>query len=180
MLALAAVPTLGADADGYDKHTIRASDIPADAPRPSDYPATPYTGPNAAPDVGSDPLSRRYRTQLRGWAKEKPNFAGHYILATWGCGTGCTQIAVIDAKTGKVFHPRGARVNHITDVDEDILVDDPSPRRADFGALRYSADSRLLVLVGTPDNRPQNRGISWFVWENDALRRIRIVRKPPG
>jgi hypothetical protein len=176
--ALAALPAFGADADGYDEHTIRPSDVPADAPRPSDYPAKPYTGANAAPDVKTHLRSRRYRTQLRNWAKEKPNFAGHYILATWGCGTGCTQIAVIDAETGKVFHPRGATLNYIDNIHDDLLVDDnPSPLRSDFGALRYSADSRLLVLVGMPDNRPADRGISWFVWENNLLRRIRIVRK---
>jgi len=165
------------DDGGYGQPTIRSADIPQDAPRLQDYPAKAYKGPNASPDV-SDPRSRMYRTQLRGWATEKANFAGHYILATWGCGTGCTQIAVIDALTGKVFHPAGLRTNSIVDVHEELLVDgDSSPRRADFGALRYSVDSRLLVLVGMPENRKENRGISYFVWENDAMRRIRFVPK---
>lgn len=179
--ALASLSVFGAGAnEGEDKSIIRLSDIPGDAPRPADYPATPYTGPNAAPDVRSERRSRMYRTQLRGWAREKPNFAGHYILATWGCGTGCTQIAVIDALTGKVFHPPGVRTNSIVDVDGELLVDgDSSPRREDFGALRYSADSRLLVLIGMPENRAENRGISYFVWEDDRLRRIRLVRKAP-
>jgi hypothetical protein len=119
-----------------------------------------------------------YRTQLRGWAKEKPNFAGHYILATWGCGTGCTQIAIIDAITGKVFHPPGARTNSVVNVHHELLVaGESSARRADFGALRYSTDSRLLVLIGAPEDRVENRGISYFVWENDVLRRIRFVPK---
>ena len=165
---------------GDDEYTIRASDVPKDAPRFEAYSVTPYAGPNAAPDVLSEARSRMYRTQLRGWATEKANFAGHYILATWGCGTGCTQIAVIDALSGKVFHPAGAKTNSIVDVHEELLIDDnPSPRRSDFGALRYRADSRLLVLVGTPENRAENRGISWFVWENDVLRRIRFVPKAP-
>jgi hypothetical protein len=177
--ALVALPACGAaDDEGYDEYTIRPSDIPKDAPRFKDYPAQPYAGVNAAPDVRSDPRSRMYRTQLRGWASEKPNFAGHYILATWGCGTGCTQIAVIDALTGKVFHPPGARTNSVVNVHDELLVNgDSSPRRADFGALRYSADSRLLVLIGTPEERGENRGISYFVWENDGLRRIRFVPK---
>jgi len=179
VFALIAAPVFGAtDAEGYDEHTIRPSDIPKDAPRFNDYPADPYSGPNAAPDVLRDPRSRMYRTQLRGWAKEKPNFAGHYILATWGCGTGCTQIAVIDALTGKVFHPSGARTNSVVDVHDELLIEeDPSPRRADFGALRYRVDSRLLVLIGTPENRVENRGISYFVWENDRLRKVRFVPK---
>ena len=148
-------------------------------PSGANYPAKPFAGVNAAPDVNREARSRRYRTQLRGWAREKPNFAGHYILATWGCGTGCTEIAIIDAITGKVFHPLGARSNYIDNVHEDLLVDgDSSPRRADFGALRYSVDSRLFVLIGTPEQREENRGISYFVWENDRLSRIRFVPKP--
>ena len=179
MFALVSAPGFGAlDAEGYDEHTIRLSDIPKDAPRFDDYPATPYAGPNAAPDVLGDPRSRMYRTQLRGWAKEKPNFAGHYILATWGCGTGCTQIAVIDALTGKVFHPPGARTNSVVNVNGELLVEgDSPPRRADFGALRYRADSRLLILFGTPENRAANRGISYFVWQNDGLRKVRFIPK---
>jgi hypothetical protein len=177
VLALAWLPAFGAD-DGYDEYTIRPSDIPGDAPRLTDYPAKPYTGRNAAPDVRSDPRSRMYRTQLKNWAREKPNFAGHYILATWGCGTGCTQIAVIDAVTGKVFHPSGARTNSIVDVHDELLADEgSSPLRSDFGALRYRADSRLLILIGMPEERPENRGISYFVWENDRLKRIRFVPK---
>jgi len=178
VFALIAAPAFAAlDAEGYDENTIRPSDIPKDAPRFDDYPATPYAGPNAAPVLG-DRRSRMYRTQLRGWAKEKPNFAGHCILATWGCGTGCTQIAIIDARSGKVFHPPGARTNSVLNVHGDLLVEgDSSPRRADFGALQYRADSRLLVLIGMPDNRAENRGISYFVWQNDSLRKVRFVPK---
>ena len=161
---------------GAEEILIRPSDVPMDAPRFEDYPAKRYTGPNAAPDVQSDPRSRSYRTQLRGWATEKPNFAGHYILATWGCGTGCAQIAVIDAASGKVFHPVGVRTTSVADVDAELLDsdDNPSPRRADFGSLRYRADSRLLVLFGTPE-RKENRGISYYLWEGEAMKRIRFV-----
>jgi hypothetical protein len=179
VFALVSPPAFGAvDDEGYDEYTIRRSDIPKDAPRFNDYPAKPYTGPNAAPDVRSDPRSRMYRTQLRGWAREKPNFAGHYILATWGCGTSCTQIAVINALTGKVSHPPGVRTNSAVNVHHELLISgDSSQRRADFGALWYSVDSRLLVLIGAPEARVENRGISYFVWENDGLRRIRFVPK---
>jgi hypothetical protein len=178
-LALFALPGFAAGDEGQDKYTIRPSHIPTDAPRFSAYPATVHAGPNAAPDVQSDPRSKRYRTQLRSWGKEKPNFAGHYILATWGCGTGCTEIAVIDAVTGAVFHPMGARTNSIEDVDADVLVEvKDGERRGDFGALQYRADSRLLVLIGKPDGRPDQRGISYFVWDDDRLARIRFVAIP--
>jgi hypothetical protein len=180
VFALVALPPFAVAADDDpDDATITAADIPKDAPRFEDYPAKPYTGPHAAPDVYSQPLSRRYRTKLREWSREKANFAGHYIVATWGCGTGCTQIAIIDAISGKVFHPPGARGNSIQDVDPDVLDDEdnPSPLRADFGALRYRADSRLLVLFGAAEWRKENTGISYFVWNHEKLTRIRFVPK---
>lgn len=181
-LALTAglLPAFGAVNQADDAPMIRESQIPRDAPRFEAYAATPYTGANAVPDVHSDPRSRQYQTQLRSWAREKPNFAGHYILATWGCGTGCTELAVIDAATGKVFYPPEARVNHIEDVDPDALVDiKEGDRRADFGAMRYRADSRLLIVFGTLNGRAENEGISWFVWEDDRLRRVRFVKIAP-
>jgi len=172
-----ALPAFSAHDEATDAHTVKPSDIPKDAPRFSDYPAKPFAGPNAAPDVGSDTRSKRYRTQLTSWAREKANFAGHYILSTWGCGTGCTEIAIIDAMTGKVFHPPEARANHIEGVDPDVLVDiREGERREDFGALRYRPDSRLLVLFGKPNGRAENEGISYFVWDHERLTRIRFVR----
>lgn len=179
-LTAAWLPASGAVDQAADASLIRESDIPPDAPRFEAYAVKPYTGANAVPDLGSDPRSRRYRTQLRRWAREKPNFAGHYILATWGCGTGCTELAVIDAVTGKVFHPPEARVNHIEDVAPDALVDvTAGERRADFGAMRYRADSRLLVVFGALNGRAEDEGISWLVWQDDRLRRVRFVRRAP-
>jgi hypothetical protein len=85
-----------------------------------------------------------------------------------------------DAISGKVFHPSEARSNYIDDVDPDVLEDgQPGDRRADFGALHYRPDSRLLVLFGAPNGRVENKGISYFVWDHERLARIRFVRKAP-
>ena len=60
------------------------------------------------------------------------NFAGHYVLTTWGCGSGgCVEGAVIDALTGDiVWLPLEACCN----------------RRGDDG-YHFRADSNLLVLI---------------------------------
>lgn len=50
--------------------------------------------------------ARMFRTNLRNAAKEGVNFAGHYVLTGWGCGTNCSEWAIIDARNGKVFFPR--------------------------------------------------------------------------
>jgi hypothetical protein len=50
----------------------------------------------------SAPYGQMYRTKLREGAARGPNFAGHYTVVTWGCGTGCQILAVVDARTGQL------------------------------------------------------------------------------
>ena len=83
------------DENDYDEHSIRASDVPGDAPTFEQYPEhTSYRGPIAAPDVRSNPESRMFRTMIRKGAKRGPNFAGHYTMVFWGCGARCAAVAI--------------------------------------------------------------------------------------
>ncbi len=78
-------------------HTFGQTPIPPF----KDFPAQgEYAGKNASVIITAG--DRMYRTRLKDAAQEKPNFAGHYILTSWGCGAGCLMGAVIDANTGKV------------------------------------------------------------------------------
>ena len=163
------------DSDGYNKHTIRPSDIPADVPKFESFPAEIYSGENAAPSFRNK-VTREYRTRLSQWAKEKPNFAGHYILATWGCGTDCTQLTIIDVKTGVVYSPAGTGTNVAVNVHNDFLQGSDLWHAS--GAVRFRTDSRLLVFIGMPEERTNDRGISYFLWENNRMSRIRFVAKP--
>ena len=60
---------------------------------------------NVKVNLKSHKYANTYRTNLRNAAKEGVNFAGHYILTTWGCGTNCSQTAIIDARNSRVFFP---------------------------------------------------------------------------
>ena len=62
-----------------------------------------YEGPPAAFNPASSKLARAYRTRLREGAKKGPNFAGHFTLVSWGCGSPCQEWAIIDTLTGRVF-----------------------------------------------------------------------------
>lgn len=44
---------------------------------------------------------REFATRLREVARGKPNFAGHYILSSWGCGASCITTVAVDVKTGQ-------------------------------------------------------------------------------
>ena len=59
-------------------------------------------GPGTAP-ITSSKLGKMYRTRLRDGAKKGPNFAGHFTLVAWGCGSSCQEWAIVDARTGHVF-----------------------------------------------------------------------------
>lgn len=166
-----------AQKDGWNEYTIRASDIPSDAPRFEDYPVKIYAGPNAAPRIAGDKEAHLFRTRIREWSREKPNFAGHYILATWGCGSNCTQIMIINAITGKVLHPPGLKYNEATNVHDELLT----PGHFDWhagGSIKFHLDSALLVVIGMPNEDCDLRGISYFVIRNDKLERVRFIHKP--
>lgn len=62
-----------------------------------------YGGPSAKPDLQSLPGSREYRTRIRDGIKQGVNFAGHYAIVTFGCGTSCSSSFLVDVKSGKIF-----------------------------------------------------------------------------
>ena len=84
--------------------------VPAPAPGRkdadlSDYPATVYHGRPKMPDFsGRDRDFASYRTRIRDGLEAGPNFAGHYALIQFGCGTGCSATIIADAITGRVFN----------------------------------------------------------------------------
>lgn len=169
-LNAAAQPPATEDEEAYNEYTIRASHYPADAPRFGDYPARVYHGPLAPTRWQADAGSRMFRTRLKDWGKERPNFAGHYTMAMWGCGTDCTMFMIIDVRTGKVHQPEVA-TNVAINVHEDLGVGGWHGA----GSLRFRPDSRLLVLIGMPNEDTKQRGISFYEWTGTRLKLIRRV-----
>ncbi len=98
----------------------------------------------------TDAKDKRYATRLRHFATHPPNFAGHFILASWGCGASCLLTAAINAQTGEVVwlafprrHPEqseGSRYSTVCCWDPGV----PKP-------LEFHADSRLLIIHGSRD-----------------------------
>jgi hypothetical protein len=111
---------------------------PKEAPRFQDYPvAKTFTGRNAAVRLVSDE-DRKYRTMLTQGASGKLNFAGDYILVLWGCGSGCAEGAVIDAKTGVV-----SWLPYFVVGCDSTCID-----FADKEFIEFRPDSKLLILNG--------------------------------
>jgi hypothetical protein len=112
-----------------------------------------------------------FRTNLRNAAKESVNFAGHYILTTWGCGTNCSQTAIIDARNGRVFFPNELEGSIFGFCE---LADDIEP-------LAYRADSRLLVLSGFKggdfNDKNSRCGIYYLEWTGTNFRQVQFAEK---
>lgn len=132
----------------------------------ADFPAPLYDGPVSAPDLGSHPDARTYRTRIRRAAKGKVNFAGNYILTTWGCGASCLHGALQDARTGRVFF-----LPHTICCGFE-MGDDVEP-------IEFRRDSSLIVFNGLRDEEnPMGRHYYEFA-ENDFWL-LKTVKFAPG
>lgn len=138
------------------------------APLPSfrDYPARASFKGRPAPVRLRTRRERRYRTALREGARGGPNFAGRYTVVFWGCGTGCAEIAVVDAKTGRVHWPPRQ------------YVDIPSGDEGggDAYGRGYRLDSRLLVLTRTNNDREASYTAYFYDFGGGGFRLVREAR----
>ncbi len=139
-------------------------------PRFEDYPAPVYKGRVAPPNLSRSKEARVFRTRLREEAKQGVNFAGHYTVAEWGCGAGCLEVAIIDAKTGAVFFPKelnGFGVWFWGDKDYD--------------AVQFKPNSKLLIVSGFPaaetDADEPKSGLYYYEWTGDRLKLVKLVEK---
>ena len=97
-----------------------------------------YQGKNANPVLTRD--DRQFRTRIREGAREKVNFAGHYVLTVWGCGASCLMGVVIDGRTGRVYWIPFTICCWPLDVLE---------------PLEFHLDSRLIVFTGSRNEKGQ-------------------------
>jgi len=126
----------------------------SDLPRFEDFGVrVAFTG-KAAPPILDTPRARKFRTRPRLGADVGPNFADHYTVATWGCGSGCHALAIIDAESGKVFF------------DPTILWVGMCKFREEE-PIRYRRDSRLLIIAGARND--QGNGTYYYEWTGTAL-----------
>ena len=79
---------------------------PSQSPQFRDFAVTNlFRGKPVDVDLASHPEAPHYRTQLRRQAAQGPDFAGHYRIATWGCGSSCAAFAIVDSESGRVYFP---------------------------------------------------------------------------
>jgi hypothetical protein len=117
-------------------------------------------------DLQNNPIAKMYRTVIRSEMRRGVNFAGHYRVAVWGCGSSCAQFAVVNLSTGPVI-----TANDIRSVSGVHLgADDFLPHTdSDAWGFRFKRNSRLLVLVGALNEDDSNQGAFYFVLTGEKL-----------
>jgi len=154
----------------------------SETPTFTQYAAEVETIKNIQVNLTSHKYANSYRTNLRKAAKEGVNFAGHYILTSWGCGTNCSQSAIIDARDGAVFFPTefAGLNNGFCELPE---VSDPTdaPQMPDDleAPVLYKAASRLLVLRGYKggdfNNKNGRCGVYYLEWTGTEFKQVKFV-----
>ncbi|MBO0357525.1 hypothetical protein J0X19_06175 [Hymenobacter sp. BT186] len=99
----------------------------------AEFPAKASFRSNAvAPDFTTNKQAKRHITRIKESAQQPANFAGHYRLVTWGCGSNCQQSVLVDQRTGRIY-----------DAPETAL------------GLSYQLTSRLLITDYYIDSEDQ-------------------------
>lgn len=87
-----------------------------------DYQVPVYNGELASPDFSSNASTKRFITRIKEECKKGINFAGHYTLVTWGCGSPCQSGVVVNRKTGEIFSGYGTALGSEFKKDSKMLI----------------------------------------------------------
>ncbi len=118
----------------------------------ADCPAT-VQAKHGAPRLSFDTRSRPYRTVIAQAARGPVNFAGRYILAQWGCGSGCVMAAAVDTRSG--------RVTSLPFSVSDWPLDVTEP-------LGFRVDSCLLIVRGSRNEHAEH-GTYFYAFDGKAF-----------
>ncbi len=138
------------------------STVPActSIPQSAAYPA-PVEKVAARPTLQKNTgFSRRFTTRLSGALRSQPvDFAGHYVITTFGCGSGCLYGGIVDVKTGQAHELPWA-----------LYI---AGQLGDWeSALKHEAGSRLLAVRGAINETDEPAQERYFEWTGTALKPI--------
>lgn len=123
-----------------------------------------FVGTPAPVVLKSGARARRFRTVLKEGAKTGPNFAGHYTVVKWSCGTACAEFAIVDAKDGQVYFPTIMKFNSYA-----LVHDGTEP-------FQYRKDSSLFIIAGEPDEIDK-LGVYYYRWTGNDLKLLHKVER---
>jgi len=111
---------------------------------------------------------RTFRSAIVGAAAKGPNFAGHYTIAEWGCGSGCMSVAVVDTVSGKVF-PGPFKILSMPMAE--------SEGAREYQGTVYELKSRLFIADGCLEEA--RCGTYYYEWSDNKFKQLRFDPAPP-
>lgn len=125
------------------------------------YPAKlDFRGKPAAPLLVTQ-FERSFHTQIRMQARNGPNFAGHFTVAHWGCGSPCLAFVIINATSGTIY-------------DQDSAVGCANDQGLD-ASIDFKLESRLIAATGvseasaSPGEKGTVCGTNYYLWDGKRL-----------
>lgn len=170
---------------GADMPSLQSAVILSHLPRFDEYRVQSAFEKKAVAPKFTKAEERRFRTAIRNGVRSGervrdgetgdpaagpgPNFAGHYTIVEWGCGTDCGEMAIVDAKTGRIFQPpfAGSRSSYFS-----------YPTRFSMPP-QFRLASRLFIMPDICADNVAVCGTYYFVFENNRWREIHREPLPP-
>jgi hypothetical protein len=133
--------------------------IYAKTPTFQDYPISAYAGKNQTLKLTVQ--SRKYRTLFKQMSQQQPNFAGHHVMETVGCGGGCSFALAYNAKTGRSFI--------LPHTFADCYSKEKGFTQND---IFFQKDSRLIMAVGSRSGDQEKCEKVYYLVENNYFKEI--------
>lgn len=81
------------------------------------------------------PMAKAHASRIRAAVQRCPNFAGHYTVASWGCGAECAAYVIVDNLSGEIYEP--------PEISRGISLG--------VGGPEFRPDSTLMVVANCPE-----------------------------
>jgi hypothetical protein len=108
-------------------------------PRFADHRVEIYGGAKAPLQMRRGTKEWKYRTVIsEGYRNGSVDFAGHYVVVTWGCGTSCLMWAFVDALNGAVYMLDFASTGADYRADSALIIANPPSNPEDCVGMEGS------------------------------------------
>jgi len=132
-------------------------------PKFENFPAEAKASGKTASDIdwSSNKDARAFKTRLRKGLKKGPNFNGHYVVISHGCGSPCQVNWIVDVNNGKVVGAITTSLGASYNLKSGLIVGD----LADQPTLQELFDARSVLI----------KDIQFYKVEHDTMTKIKSL-----